>query len=253
MAEMGGQKASPAQWFDPLGPDASGKHGTTGGRELRERIFSHVPGLIDSGRAAANRTAWAARDGAASFAPVRDYGQRVLRGDYLNGSPQLDRALAASRAASDRGAQNAMADARANFAGQSAGIQSQFARNGMSFGTANQQATEASRAALEASMARGEQDRLAQIAAQESQARLQNYMSERAAQAQAPATIAMAAEKPFQMLSTIPDVEAGGLTPAAGLVSALAGGGQATTDSYYKPGVYDHALAGLGAANSLDI
>jgi len=252
MGFCGDNKQAPAQWFDPLGPDANGRHGNTGGRPLREQIFAQVPGLIESGQRAGAEAAAAARAGAGMFRPVGDYANKVLSGAYLDGSPQLDRAMAATRAASDVGARNAMADARANYAGQVADTQSDFARGGMTYGTANQQAAEANRAALEAGLARQQQDRIAQLAAVENQARLQNYMAERAAMNQAPAALAMAAEKPFQMLSTIPGLEAGGLAPSAGLVNSLAGGGSASTDSYYKPGVFDHILAGMGTAASFE-
>lgn len=252
MAFCGSNKAAPAQWFDSLGPDESGKHGTTGGRPLREQIFSYVPGMIDSGYAAGNEAAAAARAGAGMFSPVGAYGNKVLSGAYLNGSPALDRSLASTRAASDIAARNALNTARAGFSGQVDDTRSQLARSGMTYGTGNQQAAEASRAALEGALARSEAERVAQLAAGENQVRAQNYMEERKAQAQAPSFISAAAEKPFQLLSVIPSLQAGGLTPAAGLVGSLAGGGSASTDNYYKPGVFDHGLAALGTAASFD-
>lgn len=249
MGLCGSNKTVAPQYFDPLGPNAEGQHVGSGGPELRNQIFGYVPGMLEQGRYDASQAANAAKAGAGQFAPVLSYAQSNLRGDYLNGNPALDRAVATARNASDTAAQSAYGRARADFSGAQRTLQSQYNRAGQTFGTGLQQSQDASRAALNADIARAEAARQAQLAEAEMGARFNNYQQERAYQNQSPALLSMAAEKPFQMLSAVPSVNASGVLPSAELVGALAGGGSVVTpNTYYKPGIFDYALQGAGTA-----
>lgn len=249
MGLCGSTKTTAPQYFDPLGPNAAGQHTGNGGPELRNQVFSYLPSLMASGQMDAGRAANAARNGAAQFSPVMDYAQASLRGNYLRGTPYLDRAISSARNASTVGANAAYGRARADYANSQRGLRDQYTRAGQTFGTGMLQAQEASRAALNADISRAEASRQSQLAADEMAARYGNYQAERAYQNQAPALISMAAEKPFQLLSAVPSVSAGGLTPSAELIGALAGGGSVVNPgTYYKPGIFDYALQGIGTA-----
>lgn len=247
MGLCGSNKTVAPQYFDPLGPNAEGQHVGSGGPELRNKVFEYLPGLMQSGLANSARAANAAREGAAKFGQIGDYGQSVMRGNYLNASLPLIKSLQATRAAANQQAQNTYSGARADLSGIQNQVRSRYNRAGQTFGTGMQQAQESAQAALNADIARAESARLAQQAATEQQALLQNYMAERQIQNQAPAYIAMAAEKPFQMLSAVPSIEASGITPSAEILGALASGGSIVSpNTYYKPGLFDYALQGAG-------
>ena len=147
------------EWFDPLGPNANGENAPTGGPEARSRIFDYLqskaPGLNGQASQLSTRLARAAND--PGFGSAASLARKSMNGDYLNGSPQIDRSLASMRQA-----------AAAQTADQSADIRGAYARAGQSFSTANQQSEQSANAA---SAARANE--------LESQVRLANYQAER--------------------------------------------------------------------------
>lgn len=146
---------------------------------------------------------------------------KTAGGSYLGGSPQLQGQLDANY----NRALSASAD-------QDARIRSQFARSGMSFSTANQQAQEANRAAA-AGQAQGQN---AQIIGQ-------NYMAERQLQSQAPQQLATATGAPLSYLGAVPGAYMSPLQTQAGLVQGLSTGQVATpsTAVYNKPGLAEES------------
>jgi hypothetical protein len=142
---------------------------------------------------------------------------------------------------------------------QLADIRNQYARSGQQFGTGSQLAQQANTAALAAQVARSEAERqaslgqteaarLAQLAAGENQALAENYARERAAQQQAAGLVGQLGGQQLSMLQAVPGLAYSGIEPAVGVIRGLASGGQTVAPgTYYKPGVGDYALQGLGA------
>lgn len=198
--EPNNNKKVKPQWYDPLGPRR------IGGTAFREGIFSDLRKLAPELKA--NAAGIATRAGAAAADPgwtgAADNARRSIAGDYLNGTPQLDAALARTRAAGTREAGNA-----------AAGIRDQFARNGMAFSTANQQAQQGAQAAA-----------TARVNDTETQARLANYQQERAQQIQAPGQLKTVMDIPLDYLSAQGTAPLVPLNAIGQLVSGLAGGGQ---------------------------
>lgn len=132
---------------------------------------------------------------------------RNLSGAYLNGSPQLDRAMAANRA----GTLAAASDATAR-------IKSQFGKAGMGWSTGYQQAAQSNQAAAGADAGRTSAN-----------AYLQNYMNERQTQNAAPGQFAAAKAAPFNYLSQASQSVMSPLAAQGNLLSALSSGGQVIT------------------------
>jgi len=231
--------------------------------------------------------------------------QNTLGGKYLNAAPQMN--------ADVSGIMNAVNQrAGANAADQAAGLRSQYARAGLGFSTANQQAQQSAAAAEQAraneqnaqtalnarqaadqariasymaergmqSDAASRADQLAQVERQlgvnnymaergyqnqigsqeqqagrssalaQLQARLNNYGTERQYQ-QAAGQQAEAGYAPMlNYLSAIPQSQLQPLQSAGQIVQGLAGNGQIATPQSQivrQPGIYDYALATLGA------
>jgi hypothetical protein len=124
-------------------------------------------------------------------------------GNYLNGSPELNRALAQNQATASAGAADTAARAR-----------SMLASNGMGFGTAQQQAEQA--ATAQGNEAAANTNALAY---------LQNYQAERGAQNNAGVQLSQSTAAPLSYLGSVGGAYTSGLTPAASLISGLGSGG----------------------------
>jgi len=267
MGFYGGQETVAPQEFDNL-------YSKSGAQPLRKQIFDTLPGNIDAGNKAGAQAAEAARVGAAGFAPIQNYGNELLGGKYLNYNPYLEHGLQTTRAATegalhqgnaaaDTIAHNAISGARADQAGQDAATRAQFARSGMAFSTAGGQAQDATHAALAAQLARGEQNRSAQqdatgagvqaqLAQQENTARAGSFAQERQLQSQAPGILSNALQMPVNLLQAIPGLMNAGSDSAMNLIRGLATGSQVVNpNTYYKPGVGDYAMQGIGALGSM--
>lgn len=206
--------SAPPVWADPLGPTSTGKggraiYGTSGAPQLRNGIFNAMSGYTPQLNAAAGQAANTLSAGMSN--PAWQEGQnlatRNLSGAYLNGSPQLDKAMAENRSAT-----------MAASADQNARTQSQFAKAGMGWSTANQQATQAGTAS-----AAGNADRDA------ANTYLQNYQFERGNQNAAPQQFAAASAAPFNYLSQGSQATLAPLAQQGNILSALSSGGQVVT------------------------
>lgn len=179
---------------------------TPAGWNERNQLFDYLHDSDATTHGATNDAVSAARGAAydPAWAQIHDYGQRVLGGEYLDGSPTLDHAMSQMRsAASNEGA---------NQAGR---VREQFAQNGLGFGTANQQAQQSAQAA-----ATGHANQV------EAGARLQNYQTERGYQQAAPGYIEMADNAPVKYLSAIPGMINDPATQRAQMISSLYSRGQ---------------------------
>lgn len=212
---FGGNGQAQPRYFDPLGPNAANKIRTpTGGPEQRDWIFGQMTG--DRGAINGANQNFISGLNSAAYDParsgMRNYVSSVLGGNYLHGSPELDSAMGAMRSAS--------AAEGANDAGR---VRSQFAQNGMSFGTGNQEAQDnatTSRAAAEDSA--------------EAQARLANYQQERQYQEAAPGEMEKQISAPLNYLQAIPQAYLSPLSSMAQLTQGLAGGGSIATPTPYQ-------------------
>lgn len=206
--------SAPPTWADPLGPTSTGKggravYGASGAPQLRTGIFNAMQGYQPQLSGASDAAAATLSKGMTN--PAWQEGQnlatRNMSGAYLNGSPQLNTAMAENRAAT----MGAAAD-------QNARTQSQFTKTGMGWSTANQQATQGATAS-----AAGEADRNA------ANTYLQNYQMERGNQNAAPQQFAAASAAPFNYLSQGSSAVMSPLTQQGNLLSALSSGGQVVT------------------------
>lgn len=219
-------------WYDPLGPSSVGKNGKpqfspTGAIPIRNSIFDEFGNLSPLFQQNAATQQGMLQTAAANpgYGQAAGLAQNEIAGDYLNGSPQLDQAMAQMRAGSN-----------ASSANQDARIRSQFAQNGMSFGTANQEAQEANQAANNASANQAE-----------AQARLQNYQTERGIQQQAPSMLDQSLSSPINYLAQIPNEYLGPLSQIAQVTSGLASGGQiAQPDTMVQPGPLGQVTGAIG-------
>jgi hypothetical protein len=138
----------------------------------------------------------------------------------------------------------------ADYAGQVGATQSAYARGGLQYGTASQQAEQAGKAALLARLAESEAVSTGNLAQAEAQERAQNYQLERQRQIQSPAMLEAAAVGPTSLLGTAAQNYLGPDAQAAQIVQGLAGGGQiATPQSAYikKPGAMDYTMGFLSS------
>lgn len=236
MNKPGGAKQMSQQWADPLGPSSFTKRGkprfnrTTGAIPMRDWVFNDLNTIGDTARRGMP-SANAARRFAnlPGFEMARDNATAAARGDFLNGSPQLNFALAKMRAASGaEGANNA------------ANLRSQFSRNGMGFSTSNQMAQHGAQTSA-----------TAQADATEAQARLQNYMAERQVQLAAPDMLAKATSVPLDYLRYSDAAQMGQLSQISQIIAGLAGSGQVTGgDTVVSPG-NNMGAAALAAATPM--
>lgn len=152
---------------------------------------------------------------------IYDFGQRQLNGEYLN-SPIVNGY-----------ANQAYTSQLAAGADQAAQTRARYARAGLGFSTANQQAQDAdvASAAQKASTTR------AGILSS-------NYQNERQLQQNAPGQISSAISQPLSYLSQIPSAYYTPLQMQAGLTTQLAGGANVSTPQYYQAPGFSDMLAG---------
>jgi len=198
-------------YSDPLGPTSMGPKGgpkfsPTGAPQMRSRIFdylgSSMPGMNQAGADYASALKSAAGD--PGWSQAGDLARKTMSGNYLNGGPNLDRALATNRAA----AMSEAADATAR-------IKSGYGKNGMQFSTAAEQADLGTRAAASA--------RANQVNAS---TYLQNYLAERGNQNQAVGMLGQAKQGPLSYLSQVGGAYSSPLAQAGNLISGMSSGGQ---------------------------
>lgn len=227
-------------WMDPLGPTSVGpggrpNFGATGAPQMRSTLFNYlggyIPGMAQAGQNYASALGKAASD--AGWNQAAGVARGNLAGQYLNGSPQVDRAIAANRNAQ-------MADA----ANEGARIRSQYNQNGMGFSTGAQQADQANRTAA-----------ATQAAQNAANTYMQNYMAERANQNAAGQQLVQATAAPLNYLSQVPGAYTSGLTSAGNLLTGLSSGGQmfnTGASGSYNPSMGSSILNGFsGVVGSL--
>lgn len=198
-------------WANPLGASSVGPGGhptftASGAPQLGAQTLSYLGALMPQMNQAGQGYASALQGAAANpgWASAQSNAASTAAGNYLNGSPELNRALAQNQAAAGAGAANAAAQQK-----------SLLAKNGMTWGTGQQQAEQAAQA--QGNEAAAQTNALAY---------LQNYQAERQAQNNAGGQLAQAVGAPLNYLSQVPGAYSSGLTPAAQLISGLGSGGQ---------------------------
>ena len=222
----GSNKTLNPTWYDPLGPKTGPK--STGAAPLRTGVFDALgnwqPQATAYSGEVSNRAAAAANN--PGYASAAGLANRSLAGDYLHGTPELDRAIAQMRTAAGREAGDA-----------TAAVQDQFARNGVPFSTANQQAAQAAQAAS-----------TARAGDTEAQMRLANYQDERNKQLQAVNLLDQAQGAPLNYLDTAASAPLGPLTQVGQILAGLSGNGQLVKPDILNKDTWSHALsADIGA------
>jgi hypothetical protein len=210
------------KWEDPYANVA-------GAAALRSQLFNYLGGSMGQANQAGQQYAQGLQTAAANpgWQTAQTNAQNNAAGDYLNGSPQLDQAMAYNRAA----AQSSAAD-------QQARIKDQYAKNGMQFSTAGQEAQQSTNAAANAS-----------ANAQDAQMKLQNYTSERANQNAAGSQLAQATGAPLQYLSAVPGAYSSGQSPYASTLGGLVSGGSMYTtrsSAEDNPSLMSSVQSGMG-------
>ena len=200
-----------------------------GAAGLRDQLFNYMGGSMGQSNAGAQTYAQGLQSAAANpgWQTAANNANANAAGDYLNGSPELDRAMAYNRAA----AQSSAAD-------QSARIKDQYAKNGMGFSTADQEAQQSTNAAANA-----------QANAQDAQMYQQNYTAERANQNAAGSQLAQATGAPLQYLSAVPGAYSSGVSPYASTLGGLVSGGSMYTtgvNTTDHPSTGSSILSGMG-------
>lgn len=227
------------QWYDPLGPSSIDNSkpkkpkqvfDPSGAPQMRTDIFNrekaNQPAIDEAtGQTVAGLKAAAADPG---WTDAQDLARGTIRGDYLHGSPELDSALATTR----RAQMNAAADSNARN-------ESQFAHNGMSFSTGDQQAADANTAAAAAAAGQTE-----------AQARLANYEAERGRQEKGVDLLQNATSAPLNYLQNINSALTNPLATEASLISGLSTGGPVMAPSstiVKQPGIGDYISGALSS------
>lgn len=270
----GGTKSIKPDHMDPLGPRKDGTMGPTGGPEARDQVFEQLQGYLYPRAQASAEKAGKVTESAVynpGWGGTQQYLRGVVGGNRLNGSPFLDRSNAASRKAlatslgsNQEAAMRRLAttrsDAQTNLAGTQAAQRSGFTRSGLRFGTGNQQAQEATNAALQAQLARAENNTTgdltgqaaaatAGLEAQLAQGNQANYQAERQAQTQAAVLMPQSITGQAQLAQTMPGNEYAAVAPAAQIIQGLAGGGSQTPGQVMKtPGALDYIGQVVGIA-----
>jgi hypothetical protein len=200
---------------------------TKPGKQEANSVFDYLHGQYGTEHAATNDAVNAYRNAAndPGWADAGNLARRTINGDFLNGSPQLDNAIA-----STRNAGNAEA---ANAAGR---IREQYGQNGLGFGTAQQQAEQGAQAAATAQMNNAE-----------AQTRLQNYQAERVNQQAAPAMLQTADSAPAQFLTSIPNAINQPQAQLAQLIGALYGKNQVVPGLYKDDSVLTQGFNHVGS------
>ena len=187
-------------YYDPLGPGRGGGPGMRAGvykdlRALQPELMARAGEIHDRAASAA---------GNPGFVEATDLARSNIRGDRLRGSPELDTMVGRMRASGAREGANS-----------AAGIRDQFARNGMTFSTANQQAQQGAQAA-----------NTARSGDTEAQMRLGNHVTERANQNNAVGQLEAAQSAPLNYLQMGANPELLPLAQIAAMVQGLSGNGQ---------------------------
>jgi len=229
---------SPPVWADPLGPSSLGKggvaqYGTSGAPQMRDSLFDYMKGMNPQLQSAAQSVASGANAGVndPAYKTAQSNARQTIAGNYLEGSPQLNRAIAADTSRTIAGA--ADADAR---------IKSEMAKSGMGFSTGAQQASEANKTAAATEAGRTSAG-----------AYLQNYLAERQNQAAGSGQLQAAQSAPLQYLSQASSAAMAPSTAQGQLLQALSGGGQTITpkvDEWTHPSQFASFLNGMGGLTS---
>lgn len=238
--DSGQQQQTTQGWQDPLGPTSMGPGGqpnfsATGAPQMRSQIFNYLgsvaPQLQKSGQAVASQLGSDAAN--PYFNTAQKNAESTIAGDYLNGSPELDRAMATQRA-----------QTMASAADNAARIKSTDAKNGMAFSTGDQQALEANNAAANATA----QNTSAQTY-------LQNYLAERGNQINGVNQLQTAQAAPLNYLSGQSGAITQPLNQEGNLLTSLSGGGQVFNtgaSGTYSPSLGSSILNGFsGVMGSL--
>lgn len=223
----GGSKTTTA---DPKWFGAFGEGSNIPGQTQRDSFYApnmsaylqaqaNTPNLVNALKSGANNGGWKEAEGLA---------RSQIRGDYLEGSPQLSKQISQIQGRAERGAAN-----------QSADIRSAMSRAGVGFSTANQQAQQASGAAARASAA----DTASNVMAE-------NYGRERAIQQSSPQMLDTALSSPVNYLGQLNSAYFDPLNKASDLTMKLSGNGSLATPNIsvqQKPGAIDYFTSILGA------
>jgi hypothetical protein len=211
-------------WANPLGPSSIGPNGRpiftpSGAAQAGQNALNYLGSQAPQMNAAGQASATALQSAAANpgFGAAQTNAANTAAGDYLSGSPALNRQLAQTQAAAGASAADAAARAR-----------STMNANGMAWGTGQQQVEQA--ATAQGNEAAAQNNALAY---------LQNYQAERGAQNQAGGQLAQAYAAPLSYLGAVPGAYASGTAAAAPIISGLGSGGQ-----IYSGGQQDYS-AGL--------
>ena len=212
-----GQSTNANQWANPLGPSSIGPNGkpifqASGASQLGAQDLSYLGANLGQMNQGAQNYASALQTAAAApgFGAAQSNATNTAAGDYLAGSPQLNRSLAQNQEVASAGAADAAARARSGMA-----------KNGMAFGTGQQQVEQAAQANANENAANTT-----------AQAYLQNYQAERGAQNNAGSQLQQAYSAPLSYLSAVPGAYSSGVSAAAPIISGLGSGG-----SIYSNGV----------------
>lgn len=226
--DNGQSQQNQTKYIDPLGPGAGA--GGSGAPELRSQLFNYLGGSAPALQKSGQAYAQALQSTAANpiWGEAENNATANAQGRYLNGSPQLDRAMATQAG-----------QTMAHAAGDNARIRSQYQKNGMAFSTGNQQAQEGETAAAGASAANTN-----------AQTYLQNYLAERGNQNNAAGQYASSAAAPLSYLSGVSGALTQPLSQAGNLLSSLSSGGQVITtgsSGVSTPGLGQSIQSGIGS------
>lgn len=240
-ASNAGQQNTGYNWQNPLGPTSIGANGkpnfsATGAPQLATQLFSYLGGSMPQMQQAGLNYAGALQGAAVApgWQAAQNNATQTAAGNYLAGSPELNAALARNQATAGAAAADEVAREKATLS-----------KNGMAFGTPEQEAAQSTVASANANAANTN-----------AQTYLQNYLSERAAQNNSGNMLAQATGTPLSYLGSVPGAYTSGLTPAGNLLSALSSGGQVfqtsagqtgSQNGNYNPSIGSDILNGIGS------
>jgi hypothetical protein len=227
-ATNNGQQSNQNAWANPLGASSIGPNGkpifqASGAPQAGAQALNYLQNNMPAMNAAGQASASALQSAAANpgFGAAQTAAAGTAAGDYLSGSPELNRALAQNQAQAGAAAGNAAAQER-----------SLLAKNGMAFGTGQQQVQQAA-------TAQGNEA----AANTNAQAYLQNYQAERGAQNNAGGQLAQAYAAPLSYLGAVPGALNSGAAAATPTISGLGSGGsiysQGGATQGYDAGITD--------------
>ncbi len=246
------------EYFDPLGTAQNGNpHATqgTGGPEMRANIFDYLGNNAPNYRASAEQLA-SGLQGAAKdpgFAAGADLARSTIAGDYLGGGPAFKQALSDYGAGVEKNLAGLRSASTAEAADTEANLRDRFARSGLGFSTANQQASQSAGAAATARANELESGVREGANQYTTGAKLNNYAAERQAQKAGVDQLGAAVGQPLEYLSQVPTAYLSPESQAAQIIAGLAGSGQIATPQstiVKKPGALDYTSAILGSINA---